>query len=119
MDINKIQEEIFSLIPDALAEIPEDFNFKENLAIEIKIGENIIDNNYSNDIDLEVQVTGLLENKFNVQAHALELNEKLDNYKFINVFARIIHENVWYSSFKDKEKFTSVLMYKIRSYKER
>lgn len=116
MDINLIQEEIFTLIPDASDIIPSDFDFKNEIGIEIKIGNNITDRDYCKEIDLEIKIVGLEDKKFDIQIKATDLDKIINNYVFKNTLARIVRENVYYSSFYDDEKFNVVLMYAIKSY---
>lgn len=119
MDINLIQEEVFALIPGATDLLEANFDFTKGNGIEIKIGDSITDKIYCNDIDLEIQVVGLKENKIDLQSQAKRLDLNFNNHVFSLSDARIIRENVWYNSFYDKEKFVVVLMYKIRCYKRR
>lgn len=116
MDINLIQEEIFTLIPDAADIIPSDFDFKNDIGIEMKIGNNITDRDFCKEIDLEIRITGLIDRKFDIQSKATNLDEVVNNYVFKNTLARIVRENVYYSSFYDDEKFNVVLMYVIKKY---
>lgn len=117
MNLNLIQEEIFNLIPKATDEVPSDFDFKNNnLAIEIKIGENILGESYCNDIDIKVTVVGLKEEKISIQNEAIDLDKIINKYVFKDKSAIIFRENVWYSSFYDKDKFNAVLLYSIRKY---
>lgn len=117
MNLNLIQEEIFTLIPNATDIIPSDFDFKNNLAIEIKVGDTVLGKDYCNDIDLKVTVVGTKIEKFNIQNEAINLDKILNKYIFKDKTAIIFRENVWYSSFYDKDKFNAVLLYSIRKYK--
>lgn len=116
MDINLIQEEIFTLIPDAADIIPSDFDFKNDIGIGIKVGDNITDRDYCKEIDLEIRIVGLKDRKIDIQSKATDLDKIINNYRFKNILARIVRENVYYSSFYDDEKFNVVLMYVIKLY---
>ena len=116
MDMNLIQEEIFTLIPDATDIIPSDFDFKNNIGIGIKIGNNIIDKDFCKEIDLEIRITGLIDKKIDIQDKSISLDKILNNYVFKTTLARIVRENVYYSSYYDDENFNVVLMYVIRNY---
>lgn len=116
--LQELEMELSNLIPEATDLLAEDFDFKKNIGIEIKLGEGIIEKNYCNEIDLEVQVIGLFDKKFSIIDKTMEIDKKLNQYSFSNN-AWIIHKNAWYTSFNDNEKFNTVLMYTIRNYKER
>ncbi len=116
MDMNLIQEEIFTLIPDAIDIIPSNFDFKNNIGIGIKIGNNIIDKDFCKEIDLEINISSLIEKKIDIQDKAMSLDKILNDYVFKTTLARIVRENVYYSSFYDDENFNVVLMYVIKKY---
>lgn len=116
MDLNLIQEEFFKLIPDATDQISSDFDFKNNIAIGVKIGNNILEKGYCKEIDLEIRVTSLINKKMEIQERAKCLDKIINNYVFKTIFARIVRENVYYSSFYDDEHFNIVLMYTIKKY---
>ena len=114
--LQELEMELSNLIPEATDLLPEDFNFKKNIGIEIKLGEGITEKSYCNEIDLEVQVIGMFDKKFSIIDKTMEIDKKLNQYSFSNN-AWIIHKNAWYTSFNDNEKFNTVLMYTIRNYK--
>ncbi|MBS6006883.1 MAG: hypothetical protein KIB43_07960 [Clostridium baratii] len=116
MDINLIQEEMFSLIPDAADIIPSDFDFKNEIGIEIKVGDSITDRDYCKEIDLQIRIVGFKDKKFDIQGKGTDIDKIINGYRFKNTLARIVRENVYYSSYYDDDKFNVVLMYIIRKY---
>ncbi|CUP74402.1 hypothetical protein [Clostridium baratii] len=110
--INEIQKEIFNLVPEAIDEVPADFNFKKDNAIEIKIADNITNKFYLDDITLQIRIVGLKNNKFNIQDIAENLDKKFNKARFIN--CRVVRENAWYTSYYDEDKFNAVLQYLIK-----
>lgn len=116
MILKNYEMELSKLIPDGMDLIPSNFNFKNNIAIEIKLAEGISDRNYCNDITLQIRIVGIFNRKFEVINKSIEIDEILNNYKFSNN-DWIIRENVWYTNYIDEDKFNVVLMYTIRNYK--
>ncbi|MGL4848507.1 MAG: hypothetical protein ACRC28_06205 [Clostridium sp.] len=115
MNLNNIQSEIFKLVPNAYDRLPEDFDFGNDLGIQIDIGESISDKYYCDEISMKVTITGLIENKMEIQSKTLEL-DKILNKTIINNDLMIIRENVWLSNYYDKDTFNNVLLYTIKIY---
>ncbi|WP_338627613.1 hypothetical protein QJR52_06935 [Clostridium baratii] len=106
-----------SLFPDAIDLIPENFNYKDNdYALEVNLGDNIKDKIYRDDVYLQIKVVGYLQNKFKILDKVKEIDKILNNYIMPNEFW-IIRENVYNTNFVDKDKYISVLMYTIKSYR--
>ncbi|EJT6665749.1 hypothetical protein ACSW8Q_17920 (plasmid) [Clostridium perfringens] len=116
MMLKNYEIELSKLIPNALDLIPSNFDYTQNIAIEIKIAEGIDEKNYCNDITLQVRFVGMFDKKFEIINKTLETDKLLNQHKFSNN-DWIIRENIWYTSYIDEEKFNTVLMYKIRNYK--
>ncbi|MGL6187063.1 MAG: hypothetical protein ACRC1T_16960 [Clostridium chrysemydis] len=116
MSLNNIQKEIFSIIPSATDIIPVDFDFMNGFAIGVQIGNSITEKDYCEEIDLEIKIVGLIPTKMELQYEASKIDKIINNYVFKNTFARIVRENVYSSSYFDKEKFNIVLMYTIKKY---
>ncbi|MDU1053440.1 hypothetical protein [Clostridium baratii] len=116
MNINSIQEEMFLLLPDASDTIPSDFDFKNEIGIEIKVGDSITDRDYCKEIDIQIRIVGLKDKKIDIQGKGTDMDKIINGYRFKNTLARIVRENVYYSSYYDDDKFNLVLMYIIRKY---
>ena len=116
MILQKYEDELSNLIPEATDLIKPDFDYTQNIAIEIKIAEGIDEKNYCNDITLQIRFVGMFDKKFEIINRTLETDKLLNQHKFSNN-DWIIRENIWYTSYIDEEKFNTVLMYKIRNYK--
>ncbi|ELC8455664.1 hypothetical protein QYB58_000743 [Clostridium perfringens] len=110
-------DELEKVLPTATTYIEPTFKFTgDNLAIEVKIGEDIQDLSYYEGITLVIRVVGIIEQQFDIINKTFEIDKLVNNFKFSNL-DRIVRENVYYSNYIDKEKFNTVLMYKIRNYK--
>ena len=116
MILQKYEDELSNLIPEATDLIKPDFDYKKDIAVEIKLAEEIIDKNYCNDITLQIRVVGILDKKYNIIEKNIDIDKILNQFKFSNN-DWIVRENVWYTSYIDEKKFNTVLMYKIRNYK--
>ncbi|WP_338627506.1 hypothetical protein QJR52_06160 [Clostridium baratii] len=116
MILQKYEDELSNLIPEATDLIKADFNYKKDIAVEIKLAEEIKDKNYCNDITLQIRLVGILDKKYNIIEKTMDIDKILNQFRFSNN-DWIVRENVWYTSYVDEEKFNTVLMYKIRNYK--
>lgn len=114
--IENYEMELSKLIPSATDLIPSDFDYKKNIAIEIKIAEDIQDKNYRNDITLQIRVVGRVDKKYKIINKTMDI-DKIVNQRNLLDDSWIVREDVWYTSYLDDEKFNTVLMYKIRNYK--
>lgn len=119
IDLEILQEEIKDLIGNEnyyLDELPSDFDFKNYIGIVAKIGDSIQDNYYRNDITLELRLVSNKFRKIEIQRLAKELELRL-NKKYLKISnARIIKQNIFYTSYLDEDKLNVVLQFYILNY---
>lgn len=114
-----MQEEIINLINNEncfLDELPDDFNFKNDIGIVAKVGDSIQDNFYREDMTLELRLVGLKDKKIEIQKLAKGFEDMLNKYYFENSNARIVKQNAFYTSYLDEDKLNIVLQFYILNY---
>lgn len=119
IDLEIVQEEVINLINNKncfLDELPDDFNFKNDIGIVAKVGDSIQDNFYREDMTLELRLVGLKINKIEIQKLARSYETLLNKYYFENSNARIVKQNAFYTSYLDGDKLNIVLQFYILNY---
>lgn len=95
--------------------IPSNFDFAKKVAVEYKIGENVLDQVYKNQYTLQIRIVG----NFNSQLYKiLNLAEFIDKEmnKAEILESRITRESPYMTSYKDEDKHNVVLQYLINRY---
>lgn len=95
--------------------IPSNFDFAKKVAVEYKIGENVLDQVYKNQYTLQIRIVG----NFNTQLYKiLNLAEFIDKEmnKAEILESRITRESPYMTSYNDEDKYNVVLQYLINRY---
>lgn len=110
-----VWEKLSELSSNVFDTIPEDFNFTKNIAVEYKIGENVLDQVYKNQYTLQIRIVG----NYNSQLYKiLNLSEFIDKEmnKAEILESRITRESPYMTSYNDEDKYNVVLQYLINRY---
>lgn len=106
--LSSLSDEVWDLIPS-------DFDFKNKVAVEYKIGESVLDQEYKINYTLQIRVVGNNNNKL---YEILGLSEEID--KLMNkaeiLESRITREKPHMTSYIDEDKKNVVLQYLINRY---
>lgn len=101
---------------DVLDTIPSNYDFVgKKIAVEYKIGENVLDQVYKNQYTLQIRIVG----NFNSQLYKiLNLAEFIDKEmnKAEILESRITRESPYMTSYNDEDKHNVVLQYLINRY---
>lgn len=95
--------------------IPENFDYKKNkYAIEVKVAEWITEDSYKQNIPLQFRIVGNKDNKTDILKVTKELDKLINKQQFDNNL--IVREDAYFDSYLDKEKYNTILKYKIKCF---
>ena len=104
-----------TLITESYDSISSDFDFINNAyAVEVKIGENIVNRLNIDDITLQVRIVGLSKNKITLLEKAEQLDNTINNSYYENY--HIVRENPYMATYIDEDKTNIVLQYLVKRF---
>lgn len=118
--IKEISDEIWNklneLSPNNVFDlIPSNFDFIKKVAVEYKIGENVLDQVYKNQYTLQIRVVGNYNSQYFKILNLAEFIDKEMNKAEI-LESRITRESPYMTSYNDEDKYNVVLQYLINRY---
>lgn len=117
--LESISGEVYSVLSSLSSEvwdlIRSDFDFKNKVAIEYRIGESVLDQEYKNEYTVQIRIVGNNNNKL---YDILDLSEEIDRLlnKAEILESRIVRQKQHMTSYIDKDKKNVVLQYLINRY---
>lgn len=116
MTLRDIYDHVYNtLLPTSYDGIPNDFDFKNGIAIDVKIGESIINKHDLDDITLQIRIVGLLERKMDIVEQGEQIDDLVNNHCFSPCY--IVREDPYLVTYEDGDKFNVVLQYIIKNFK--
>ena len=116
MTLRDIYDHVYNtLLPTAYDGIPNDFDFKNGIAIDVKIGESIINKHDLDDITLQIRIVGLLERKMAIVEQGEQIDGLVNDHHFGSCY--IVREDPYLVTYEDGDKFNVVLQYIIKNFK--
>ena len=112
MKYAEILTKIFELLPNAVDNIPLDFDFKTNIATVVKLND-IEDMHYKDDVELRVQVSSNRQNRLKALEEIDRIDKLLNNYQ---ADFWITHQSTYRIEYENEDILTTYLYYNISNY---
>ena len=117
MNFYEIEKKIYSLFDDEVeCEFRDDFDYRHNkYNVVVKI-ENGTDKQDAEEYGLTISIEGNKRYKASILSKQAKIDKMINNYNDEQIWIR--RENIFKTSYLDKEKYNAVLMYSIHILKE-